>query len=212
MPIVHEPGTIRSVNYLGARDADGRYPTTYWGSVDEQIAEVTALSLRDSSSDGHVDEQLYTWASDCEHLDPEEDDKYDGIDDLVDSWLLRNCRIEPGWPSFPSGGSRSPEYADYEVKRDLRYRQARRAEVAIPLVAEYQRVKSQYDDDHGSVVCYASPMGTACKGCYAAHDVDPDYGIEPFACDRQLRARERRDSFWWLFSHEGAEHRARQAA
>lgn len=212
MPIVHEPGTVRSVNYQGTRDADGKYPTKYWGSVEEQVAEATAFALRDSSSDGHKPEQLYTWASDCGHSDPEEDEKYDGVDDLVDAWLVRNCGIEPDWPSYPVQGVQSPEYAAYTAQRDLRFKQVRRAEVTIPLVAEYNRAKARYDEDHEGDVCYATPSGTACKGCYVAHEVDPDYGIEPFDCARRQRAKERRDDFWWLFSPEGAEHRARQAS
>lgn len=191
---VPEPGTVRRVHYFAKKGADGRYPVTYWGALEEQIAEATADNLRAHSSTDHTMIQLYTMAEDCGHVNPEYDDRFAGVDDLADEWMARNC---PGLD----------RHASSRVEWDLYYRNRNRASV-IPLVAEYWAADSWYHDTH-STVCLESHMGECCERCA---DFDPDFGAEPEPCRRQDNAREAQSEFWDRFSDDGLEHLAREAA
>jgi hypothetical protein len=187
----NEPGLIRSIRYHVGKGADGRYPVVYWGTLDEQIAEATALNLRAHSSIDHKMIPLYTMAEDCPHLNPEHDERFDLVDDLVDEWMARNC------PSLDRNSASTVEWKLYYLNRQ-------RAAV-IPIVAEYWAADEWYHENHSSV-CLESYMGDCCERCA---DFDPDFGAEPMACRRQDDAREAQADFWDRFSPEGVESLAR---
>lgn len=193
MSIVMEPGTIRAIHYHRKRDADGKYPVTYWGSVEEQIAEATAENARATSSRDHRMMQLYTFQGDCDHTNPEDDDKYDGVDDLVDEWMARNC---PGleWARGDTIGIHT-----------LIWKNKERAYAVIPLVNEWRRAQETYDDTHNGV-CLESPAGECCVEC---SDGDDD-GHEPGSCYLPDRIREQYDDFWWRFSPAGIADREKE--
>ena len=197
-PITHLPGTVRLLT-----DERGRTTTTEWGSLDEQICEATTANARQLAAGPHVTTQLYSFAGDCGHTDPEVDSKYDGVEDLIADWLQRNCLIGPDFTNRRPGDDR-----DYWARIDLNARNTSRAYAAIPLASEWKRAQEAYDGSH-SHVCLVSPMGTACLGCLSDEGIDPDDsdGINPFACRRAEAARERRDAFWHLFTAEALEAR-----
>lgn len=189
MTIVHEPGSVRQIHYFRAK-VDGRYPVTYWGSLEEQIAEATRENARAASRHDHKTITLYSLAEDCEHENPEEAARFDGIDDLVDAWMERNT---PGltWRDGP-----------------LYYKNRRRAEASIPLYAEWRAADTAYFADHG-LVCLLSPTGdVACTGCEGEHEDSYEGG----GCGLAERVRETYEDFWWRVSPDGREDRARQDA
>lgn len=195
MSIVMEPGTVRAVHYLRPRTTDGKYPVTYWGTVEEQIAEATAENARATSSRNHKQMQLYTYTEDCEHSNPEDDEKYAGVDDLVDEWMARNC---PGLERRPGD--------DIDI-HSLIWKNKKRAYAVIPLANEWWRAQNAYDDGHAADVCLGNPMGTCCTACTEGDD---DFGYEPGACSLATNLREEYDAFWDRVSPEGRDYRLRQ--
>lgn len=194
MTITHEPGTIRAVHYFGKRDADGKYPVTYWGTIEEQIAEATAANARAVSTADHKPMSLYTRQEDCPHTNPEDDDRYSDVDDLVDEWMARNC---PGL-TWARGDA-------FEVDR-LIWKNKERAYAVVSLANEWRRAQDAYDDRHNGV-CLDQYMGTCCTECT---DGDEDWGHEPDSCRLAERIREQYDTFWWNVSPEGIADRGRQ--
>lgn len=180
--IVHEPGTLRAVLYHARRDENGNYPKVYWGTLDEQIADATQQNLENHSGSRHKPMELWTMADDCGHTNPEDDDKYDGVDDLLDAWCARNI---PGL-SYTDGNL-------YWINR-------KRGEQIIPEYAAFSQAMAEYEGNHNTV-CYLNPQGTCCTGCT---DGDDDYGYEPGSCYRQDDARAKQADFWDRFSPEGA--------
>lgn len=181
--LVHEPGSVRR------RRVNGQYRVTYWGSVDEQIAEATAANARATSSHDHRMIPLYTWMEHCGHPNPENDDRYRDVEDLADEWMRRNA------PALT--------YRD----GDLYWKNLRRAHASVPLYVEWRRAQDEWDDMHGAAVCLASPMGECCEVCA---DGDED-GYEPGDCRLPERVREAYDDFWWRVSPEGIADRARRS-
>lgn len=153
--------------------------------------------------------ELFTFTDDCPHSNPEDDDTYESVDDFVDDWMLRNCSIEPGWPSYPRECRESAEYAAYSVQNALYWRNRERAIAVIPLVYEYYRRLQDFEDDHSGNVCLKSPQGSVCRGCLEDDELDPDGddGFEPGPCWRSSRAKERQSDFWHLFSEVAAKDR-----
>lgn len=184
MTLIHEPGSVREIQYFRSK-VDGKYPIIYWGSVEEQIAEATAENLRLSSSSIHTVKPLYLYSEYCPHTNPEEDPKYDGLDDLLDEWMARNC-----------AGLSSKDGIT------LWWKNTQRGYTAIPLYVEFNRVMSEYEDAHSGNVCLESPMGSCCEACTEG---DEDFGFEPEACRRQEYARERWNDLWDRVSPEGLE-------
>ena len=184
---VNEPGSVRRVQYFARRGADGKYPVTLWGSLEEQIREATARNLEEHSNAKHVMSPLWLMADDCEHVNPDEDERFADVDDLIAAWMDRNC---PGLRGAYRG-----------VEWDLYYKNTRRAYAVIPLAAEYQRKKDEYDDGHNRV-CYDNPMGDYCEACTEGDD---DSGYEPARCRRRDEAQEQYSEFWWRFSAENTD-------
>lgn len=149
----------------------------FYGSREEQLNEVFNELRSRWSQLHHVPMQLYSLMEDCPHQNPEGDERFDGVDDLVDEWMQRNC---PGLTS-----------ADWM----LYYKNAQRARLTIPLVAEYDRAMSEYEDLHSGNICLGSPMGHACQGC-TEEEGESDFGIEPGGCLLPERARQEWDDFW----------------
>lgn len=209
----HRPGSVRYIDYSATNHMreHGRYPVHYWPSVAEQVAEATLKNAQSMDASTHVDEPLFTMLSDCGHTNPEDDEKFDGVDDLIDDWLLRNCRMDGSWPEWI--GTRETAGAEAYDRREAHIsligKNRERAEHAIPLAAEWRRAQDWFDDNHSGTVCLASPAGSYCVGCADSHDQDPDYGIEPFACRRQADARDRRNEFWDHFTADSLERAAR---
>ncbi|TDP92366.1 hypothetical protein EDF62_1572 [Leucobacter luti] len=199
----HEPGTVRRIEY-GRCGPDGKCPVVHWPSVAVQVAEATEAISRELSAARHTSMQLYSMSEHCGHTNPEDDEKYDGVDDLIDDWLQRNCMMEPGWPAWEGSLSTlgAARYAIQNARGRLRSRNYDRAVAVIPLANEWRRAQDWYDDNHSWNVCLASPQGTACAGCLDDEDVDPDYGIESGACSRAELAFERRNEFWDRFTED----------
>lgn len=205
--IVHEPGTIRQVHYYRGRGPDGKFPVTSWGSVEEQVQEATAAAAQLLAGSRHQPMELFSFIDDCGHQNPEEDERFDDVEDLVADWLERNCLMGVKYPNFDA----SIPHQQRMVMHDLKYRNSRRAYAVIPLANEWERAQADYDDTHAGQVCLASPQGSVCRGCIEDEDGDPDdseNGFEPSGCVRHIRARERQGEFWWLFSAERAQARA----
>lgn len=182
----------------------------HWPSVAEQVSEATRAIAEALSAAPHVDKPLYRFQDDCGHLSPEHNQKYDGVDDLIDDWMQRNCGMDSSWPEFI--GSREVAGAEaYDRRQDhisLIGKNRDRAEKAIPLAAEWRLAQVWFDEYHTGEICLATPMGTYCAGCPDERDEDPDYGIEPSLCRRQEAARERSSDFWGLFTAESLVHMA----
>lgn len=176
---IPEPGSIRSVNYHARRDENGRYPVTYWGTLEEQLADATAENLKAHSSVGHHDAQLYSFVDDCPHSNPEEAEKYEGVDDELDAWRERNL----AGLTWKDGS--------------LYYKNEKRARGVIPLLAEYEKAHETWENCHTGSICLLMPMGTYCPGCDEyADDMAADDGIDPYDCRRQDDAKEAQDQFW----------------
>lgn len=191
MTLVHEPGSTRHIDYRAGRNADGTYKVTRWGTVEEQIAEATSRNLELSSSVPHTSKQLYMFAEDCGHEYPDANPKFDGLDDLVDAWMDRNC-----------GGLNRRDSIE------LYWRNISRAHANIPLYIEYKAAGDEYGDLHSGNVCLDEPMGSCCTECTEGDD---DSGYEPEGCRRQEYARDRWDEFWDSVSTDASEYRARKA-
>lgn len=168
--------------------------------TDEEIRRATRQNLELHSSSSHKIIDLYSFTEDCPHPNPEQDDKYDGVDELVDEWMERNCaglsvqdlyKLPRPWP----------------VTYDFIFKNRRRAENNIPLYIEWRQAMLDYEANHGRV-CLLSPMGTACVICSEGDDD----GYEPSDCYRQSRAREAYEEFWDLFSSENLEYQAKERA
>lgn len=194
MNIVMEPGTIRTVHYYRKRGADGKYPVTYWGTLEEQIAEATLANAHAVSSADHKMISLYTTQEDCPHTNPEDDEKYDGVDDLIDAWMARNC---PGLKWEP--------WDDISI-HPLIWKNQERAYAVIPLANEWRRAQDVFDDTHNGV-CLDDYQGQCCTEC---SEFDPDYGSEPGACRLSETIREQYGDFWWRASPEGIADRERE--
>lgn len=179
---VHEPGTIRHVHFIRGRGEDGKFPVTVWGSIEEQIAEATLENARATSRADHRMIPLYTWSEDCGHDNPEDAERFDGVDDLLDEWMRRNA------PSLT--------YRD----GDLYWKNRARAHVSVPLYVEWRVAQAEYDKGHNGPVCLLSPMGQCCEACT---DGDDDSGYEPGECRLPERIRDEYDQFWWRVSPDG---------
>jgi hypothetical protein len=172
------------------------YPITE-EQMEDRIRKTTAENLLEHSSQGHVQQDLWTWAEDCPHTNPEDAEKYEGLDDLVDEWMQRNC----------AGLS----FEDVRKSRDLwdlYTRNRRRAEDNIPLYVQYRVELTAYEAIHSGWVCMDenSYMGTCCLGCTEG---DEDSGYEPGSCRRQESAREAQEEFFSLFTADWFEVLAR---
>lgn len=189
--IVHEPGTVRQIHYMRGRQEDGKYPVTYWGSIEEQIAEATAANARATSRHDHKMMPLFTMTEDCGHPNPEDDERFRDVDDLVDEWMRRNLPAM----SWRDG--------------DLYWKNKRRGEAVVPLYAEWARAQGVWDASHSGNVCLDSPMGECCTVCT---DGDGDFGYEVEPCRLAAVVRDKYDDFWAMVSPEGREIRARQEA
>lgn len=158
-------------------------PNTLWGTVEEQIAEATRVNAEQWSRRGHRLMPLYAMEGDCPHTDPEDDERFDGVDDLVDAWAARL-----GLGDTPGSRATSGGWA-------LWWKNRARAYAVIPLAAEYELAAIEYSANHNRV-CLLEPMGEACSDP-DCHDGDEDYGIEPGVCRLPDRARDAWDEFWW---------------
>lgn len=168
--ITYEPGSLRRLGHWGE-------PNKTWGTLEEQIADATRANAEEWSRHGHTTMQLYMLADDCPHTNPEDDERFDGVDDLVDEWLER------------LGFTRADMWTRlWTLNRH-------RALTVIPIASEYERAQREYETNH-SRVCLLEPMGTACSDP-DCHEGDEDYGIEPGGCRLQDRAREAWEEFWW---------------
>lgn len=147
------------------------------GSREEQLRQLFRSLRAEWSQAEHSTTQLYTLTEDCAHRNPEEDERFEGVDDLVEEWMDRNC-----------AGLRPSDW-------NLYYKNRARAAACIPLVGEYDRAMSEWEDLHSGSVCLGTPQGTACAGCA---DMDSDFGVEEGGCELQTRAREAWDEFWAL--------------
>ena len=188
MTITHEPGSIRAVHYF-ARKVGGQYPVTRWGTLDEQIAEATQHNASTTSRRGHDTLPLYTYSDHCPHSNPEDDDRYRDVDDLLDEWMRRNT---PGL-TWRDG-------ALYSKNRQ-------RGEHTVPLYVEWRQAQDAYDDVHPGRICLDSPVGTCCQGCAEG---DEDWGFAVGSCRLPEHVREAYDEFWWRVSPDGILHRAAQ--
>jgi hypothetical protein len=162
-----------------------------WGSLEEQIAEATADNLRYSSGLDHQPMDLWTWAQDCGHENPDDlldEDRYADVETLIDAWMARNCAGLTSW-----NGSK-----DWEMHGHLYYRNRQRAVANIPLAFEYYQKLEAYEELHVGAVCKHpdSYMGTTCRACT---DGDDDFGYEPSGCRRQENAKENQDMFWYEY-------------
>lgn len=174
--ITHEPGSLRRLGHWGE-------PNKTWGTIEEQIADATRANAEQWSRRGHDTMQLFMMEDDCPHTNPDEDDRYDGVDDLIDEWLA----------SIGLSGIRWTSRDDTE--RQLYWKNRQRAGTVIPLVGEWWRAEEEYGANHNRV-CLLNPMGTACSDP-DCHEGDDDFGIESGGCRLQERAREAWDEFWW---------------
>ena len=196
---VRDPGTIREVKYHLGRGPDGKYPVTRWGTVEEQVAEATLANARALSGAEHQPMELFSFIDDCEHINPEEDERFYDVEDLIDAWLERNCLMGSDYPKFNS----TIPHAERMMQHRLKHINHERAYAVIPLANEWRRAQGEYDDVHSGQVCLASPQGSVCRGCLQDEGRDPDSsddGFEESGCLRQERARERQREFWSLFS------------
>lgn len=151
------------------------------GSREEQLQRVFTTLRHQWSQSTHTSVELYTRTEDCAHTNPEEDERFDGVDDLIDEWMERNCaglKISDNWM--------------------LHFRNRHRVALVVPLVGEYERAMRDWEDNHSGEVCLASPMGSMCGGCN--EDYDADFGLEPGGCDMPEQAREAWDEFWYRVS------------
>ena len=171
---VFDPGSVRfvvdPVSGVGSRGV--------WGTLDEQIAEATAANLVSSSKTRHKSIDLFTWADDCPHRNPDTDDGFDGVDDLIDEAMAA---------AHPAHRMTPTEW----------FTERKTIAATVALSVEYDRAIAEYEGSHGGGVCLVSPMGSACAGCT---DGDDDHGYEAGPCTRQERARERQREFWWEFA------------
>ncbi|WP_136057284.1 hypothetical protein [Microbacterium sp. K24] len=197
MSIVKEPGTIRTVHYNRAKGEDGRFPVTYWGTLEEQIAEATAANARSTSSHDHRMQSLYTYVEDCGHLNPEDDERFEHVEDLIEAWVSHNLPML-AW-----------QRGDEHVIHTLRFKNRQRAYGVIPIAAEWHRAQEDYDDQHVGTVCLASPMGECCTECTEG---DEDFGYEPEGCRLAERVREEYDDFWDRASADWRDYRKKQEA
>jgi hypothetical protein len=169
-----------------------------WGSIEEQVKEAQRANLNAHSSQGHGQEPSY-WME-CECKNPDNEDKYDDIEDLEDAWLVRNCNFTD-LDSMRRSPIQSPEWQLY-------YKNWKRALVSIPLVAEYYREKEAYDEAHSFDVCLNSPTGLYfCPECQENGYEDSAFGVETGPCTRQENAREAYTEFWDLFSEDWLDYR-----
>lgn len=189
---VYEPGSIRSINYRTKLGEDGKYPVTYWGTIDEQIAEATKANLEQWTCKGHDQVQLYTFTDNCPHTNPEDDEKYEGVDDLLDAWKERNL-FGLTWRDG-----------------DLYHKNVKRGEQIIPEYAAWAKAQDEWEDGHSSDVCLLSPDGVCCASC-EADSLEYGEGTEPGPCSLPYRAREAWDEFWSEFTVEAFEDREREA-
>lgn len=149
---------------------------------DEEIAAVLAELRERHSSAGHRMEELYTFTEDCEHINPDDDPAYDGVDDLVDAWIEQHLF--------------GLTYADGR----LYWRNRDRAYGVIPLAAALDRAEREFGDQHNRV-CLASPMGEHCATCDELDgEGGEDFGFDPSGCRRTARAREEREEFWAVYA------------
>lgn len=189
MTLVHEPGTIRRVHYHQGRTDNGKYPVSYWGDVESQIVEATEANTLRTSRMLHRTMPLYRMSDDCGHANPEEDDRYRDVEDLVDEWMRRNT---PGL-TWRDG--------------DLYWKNRRRGEASVPLYVEWDDAQAAYQDVHVGNVCLDTPTGSCCEACTQGDD---DFGYEPGECLLPTELREDYDLFWWRVSPEGVADRERQ--
>ena len=182
--IARKEGSLKYPAYYGGT-------LQYWGDIESQIREATAENLSNHSSVHHTEMNLYVYVEDCPHSTPETDEKYEGVDDLIDEWVARNC-----------AGLTSTDHRFGHPAWQLWYKQRKRAIANIPLASEYYRLMSEWEDLHDGRVCMASPTGSCCRGCT---DGDEDFGYEPGGCQRQHFAKEAQEEFWWYFSDENDE-------
>lgn len=172
--ITNKPGSVRTVLYH-RRDENGKYPVVYWGTIEEQVKEAQAKNREFMFSGTHEEMKLYTMAEDCPHSNPDEDEKFDGVDDLIDAWMERNC---PGLQ----------ESRDYTLK----WKNRERAIAVIPLAAEHERASHEYHDTHNTV-CLEGYMGTCCLACTEGGD---DWGYEPEPCRLGDKLRDQNEEFY----------------
>lgn len=170
--------------------------------TEEEIRATTAENLRLSSSSIHRMIDLYTLAEDCPHRNPDDDEKYEGVEDLVTEWMERNC----------AGLSTNDIYkwrrAGIEVSYEFVYKNRKRAHANIPLYNEWDRASEAYHAVHG-FVCMESYMGKVCEEC---SEGDDDWGYDPAPCFRQWRAKLRQDEFFDLFTEENFDYQAKVRA
>lgn len=170
-----------------------------WPSIERQVKEAQAENREKYAQSSHKPVQLYTMLGDCEHEDPDDMDKFDGVEDLEDEFL---DRIGLGHENpYSSPG----EYEMYWAWVRLKMKNLKRAAAVIPLVAEYNKASDEYQDTHGSGVCLEDPQDLACSYC----DQDAlDYGdgVSDPGCDLNYEVTEAWENFWDAVSPEGYEY------
>jgi len=178
------PGTVR-VPEPGSYRFRGwnRKTPSVWGTLEEQIAEATAANLAAHSGFEHEPMNLWTWVEDCPHKNPEEDSRFEGVDDLLDAKM---AELYPGLT-----------YRDGKGYWDRR----NHCMSLIPLYVEFHEAMEKWEPDHDGNVCLLSPMGSTCKGD-GCMEGDEDSGYEPSPCRRQERAKEAQWEFWDMFTEK----------
>lgn len=172
----HKPGSYR-YSYMNTGKV--------WGSVEEQVKEAQRYNLESTSSRDHVLSQSY--AMECEHVNPNDEERFDDVWDRLWNWMERNCNMTLSW------GVKTELNSDIWVKNIMR------AWVSDPVCSEFHRLEKKYYDTHNSGgLCLEEPMGLFCEGCQESGW--EDYGVETGGCKRREQAREAYEDFWYLFS------------
>lgn len=145
----------------------------------------TLENARRWSQAAHADAQvmLSLFTYDCPHPNPGGDSKYDGVDFFRRRVTSARWNLDRQFRKRP---------ADPYV---VAFMEA--AAAAHPLVAEFEAAMSEWEDDHGGLVCELSPQGTICRTCAEAHDEWDDDGMEPSGCRLEDDVREAYDEFWY---------------
>lgn len=175
---VHEPGSPK-YTYWGVRGA--------WGSVEEQVKEAQSWLRENISSYLHKESPAYY--QDCDHINPDDDEYYEDVDDLIEAWLAKNCNFDGSEAYKPM---KSPEWQLY-------YKNWTRATKVVKKYAEWDRKLLEYEDNHPGNICMWSPAGTFCEGCQETDDFE---FVEIGSCYRHQLRKQENDEFWYLFSED----------
>lgn len=166
-------------------------------SIEEQVKLAQKHNREKYAKKNHSPVQLYMFQSDCEHSDPEEDEKFDGVNDLEDEWVERLGLTTEN--PYKIG---STEYWSYY---DLLSKNRQRARSVIPLVAEYYRAQEEFDEQHSGQICLLSPMEVGCEYC-DEDELEYGEGVTSPGCSLEADLREEYEEFWYGVSAEKKEY------